>query len=270
MPTMRLDRRRGDALRPRKAAYDIRGRDLQGFGIRVRPSGREIRFVHVRCDGERVRRTVGDAGAVAASEARTRAAEPVAALRRDGAVPEDTVFEAVAGEAPAHHARILPRFRGRPVAGITRRDVRAWFVSPERPWRAARRARLKPATRPVGDGALDRRFPTAWFAAIHLIVTAGNGLPSVERGRRSEVRQAMARTMKRIMAVMARCEGDKPLSVQMGMDDAHLSSVRSGGRRGPGTPGRTTPFVAGPDRPQGRPRKVRPAPAAMAATSSGP
>ena len=133
MPAMHLDRCRADALRPRRAAYDIRDRDLRGFGIRVRPSGRRTWFVHVRCGGERVRRAVGDAGAVAAAEARTRAAEPVAALRRDGAAPEDTVFEAVAGEAPAHHARlrkprtvgvnrryyrnrILPGFRGRPAA----------------------------------------------------------------------------------------------------------------------------------------------------------
>ena len=135
MPTMPLDRRRTDPLRPRRAAYDIRDRGLRGFGIRVRPSGRRIRFVHVRCNGERVRRTVGDAGTAPASEARTRAAAgPAAALRRDGKVPEDTGFKAVAGEALAHHARlrkpetvevnrryyrnrILPGFRGRPVAG---------------------------------------------------------------------------------------------------------------------------------------------------------
>ena len=146
MPTMHLDQRRADALRPRRAAYDIRDRGLRGFGIRVRPSSRRIRFVHVQCDGERVWRTVGDAGAMPASEARTRAAELVAALRRDGVAPEDTVFEAVAGEALAYRARlrkpgtvevnrryyrsrILPGFRGRPVAGISGRDVRAWFAS---------------------------------------------------------------------------------------------------------------------------------------------
>ena len=65
MPAMHLDRRRADALRPRRAACDIRDRDLRGFGIRGRPSGRRAWFVHVRCDGEHVRRTVGDAGAVA-------------------------------------------------------------------------------------------------------------------------------------------------------------------------------------------------------------
>ena len=103
---MHLERRRADALRPRRAAYDIRDHGLRGFGIRVRPSGRRTWFVHVRCGGGRVRGTVGDAGATAVPEARTRAAEPVAALSRDGAAPEDRVLEAIAGEALAHHARL--------------------------------------------------------------------------------------------------------------------------------------------------------------------
>ena len=60
MPTMHLNQRRADALRPRKPAYDIRNRDLRGFGIRVRPSGRTIWFVHVQCGGEHARRTAAD------------------------------------------------------------------------------------------------------------------------------------------------------------------------------------------------------------------
>ncbi len=39
MATLRLNDRRVDALKPRKSAYDIRDRDLKGFGIRVLPSG---------------------------------------------------------------------------------------------------------------------------------------------------------------------------------------------------------------------------------------
>ena len=103
MPTMPLNQRRADALRPRRIAYDIRDRDLRGFGIRGRLSGRRIWFVHVRCDGERIWRAVGDAGAVAASEVNRR----------------------------YYRNRIPPGSRGRPVAGITRRDMRAWFVSPD-------------------------------------------------------------------------------------------------------------------------------------------
>ena len=58
---------------------------------------------------------------------------------------------------------------------------------------------------------------TVWFAAIHLIVTAKNGISSVELGRRLEGQQATAWTMQqKIMAVMARREGDKPLSGRVG------------------------------------------------------
>ena len=70
---------------------------------------------------------------------------------------------------------------------------------------------------------------TVWFAAIHLIVTAKNGISSVELGRRLGVKQATAWTMKqKIMAVMARREGDKPLSGRVEMDGA-----RSGARTKP-------------------------------------
>ena len=102
---------------------------------------------------------------------------------------------------------------------------------------------------------------TVWFAAIHLIVTARNGISSVEPGRRLGVGQTTAWTMKRrIMAVMARREGEKPLSGRVGMDDAHLGGVRSGGRRGRGAPGRT-PFVAAISTgPEGRQRKAKPVP----------
>ena len=41
MPPVRLDQRRAGTLRPRRTAYDIRDRDLKGFGIRVAPSGRK-------------------------------------------------------------------------------------------------------------------------------------------------------------------------------------------------------------------------------------
>ena len=102
---------------------------------------------------------------------------------------------------------------------------------------------------------------TVWFAAIHLIVTAKNGISSVELGRRLGVKQTTAWAMKRkIMAVMARREGEKPLSGRVEMDDAHLGGVRSGGRRGRGAPGRT-PFVAAISTgPEGRPRKAKPVP----------
>ena len=69
---------------------------------------------------------------------------------------------------------------------------------------------------------------TLWFAAVHLIVTAKNGISSVELGRRLGVKQPTAWTMKhKIMAVMARREADTPLSGRVEMDDAYTSAARA-------------------------------------------
>ena len=76
---------------------------------------------------------------------------------------------------------------------------------------------------------------TLWFAAIHLIVTAKNGISSVELGRRLGVKQPTAWAVKhKIMAVMARREGETALTGRVEMDDAYLGGVRSGGKRGRG------------------------------------
>ena len=76
---------------------------------------------------------------------------------------------------------------------------------------------------------------TLWFAAIHLIVTAKNGISSVELGRRLGVKQPTAWPVKhKIMAVMARREGETALTGRVEMDDAYLGGVRSGGKRGRG------------------------------------
>ena len=97
---------------------------------------------------------------------------------------------------------------------------------------------------------------TLWFAAVHLIVTAKNGISSVELGRRLGVKQPTAWTMKhKIMAVMARREADTPLSGRVEVDDAYLGGARAGGQAGPCAPGKT-PFVAAVSTsPEGRPRK---------------
>ena len=90
---------------------------------------------------------------------------------------------------------------------------------------------------------------TTWHAAatptpIHLIVTAKNGISSVELGRRLGVKQPTAWAVKhKIMAVMARREGETALTGRVEMDDAYLGGVRSGGKRGRGAAGKT-PFVA--------------------------
>ena len=102
---------------------------------------------------------------------------------------------------------------------------------------------------------------TVWFAAIHLIVTAKNGISSVELGRRLGVKQPTAWAVKhKIMAVMARREGETALTGRVEMDDAYLGGVRSGGKRGRGAAGKT-PFVAAVSTsPEGRPRKLKLAP----------
>ena len=99
---------------------------------------------------------------------------------------------------------------------------------------------------------------TLWFAAIHLIVTAKKGISSVELGRRLGVKQPTAWAVKhKIMAVMARREGETPLTGRVEMDDAYLGGVRSGGKRGRGAAGKT-PFVAAVSTsPEGRPRKLK-------------
>ena len=99
---------------------------------------------------------------------------------------------------------------------------------------------------------------TLWFAAIHLIMTAKNGISSVELGHGLGVKKPTAWTVERkIMAVMVRCEEETPLSGQIDMDDAYLGGAGSGSKRGRGAAGKT-PFVAAVSTsPEGRSRKVK-------------
>ena len=137
------------ALRPRKVAYDTRDGKLGGFGVRVLPSGRKRFFVHNQYRGERVWKIVGGAEDMTVDEARSRAIRTLAAIRRGEDPPRDpaeTLFEAVAqtvferyrplwkpGTLDVNRCylknQILPRFQGRQVADIDRRDVRDWFAS---------------------------------------------------------------------------------------------------------------------------------------------
>ena len=79
--------------------------------------------------------------------------------------------------------------------------------------------------------------------------------------RRLGVKQPTAWTVKhKIMAVMARREGETRLTGRVEMDDAYLGGVRSGGKRGRGAAGKT-PFVAAVSTsPEGRPGKLKLAP----------
>ena len=91
---------------------------------------------------------VGDAAGIGLEEARRQATELLAAIRRDEtpALAEDRLFETVAEEVFARYGRhwkpgtmkvnckylrntILPRFRGRNIADITKQDVQLWLAS---------------------------------------------------------------------------------------------------------------------------------------------
>ena len=150
MAAVRLEQRRVDALKSRKTAYDVRDRNLKGFGVRVLPTGGKRYFVHSQHGGRRIWRIVGRADEIGADEARSRARAMLAAIRSEGEEPSPAVaeipFEAVAEEVFRRYARnwkpstlevnrcyyrntILPWFRGRSIGRIAERDVRKWFAS---------------------------------------------------------------------------------------------------------------------------------------------
>ena len=150
MATLRLDQRRVDALKPRKSAYDVRDRELRGFGVRVLPSGARRYFIHSQHNGRRFWKIVGQAGDIDPDEARSRARTLLAAIRNgsgdETAAPADIAFETVAEEVFRRYARnwkpstlavnrgyyknqILPWFEGRPIAEIAASDVKRWFAS---------------------------------------------------------------------------------------------------------------------------------------------
>ena len=149
MPRIILTEARVKALRCRTTTYDIRDGNLKGFGVRVMPSGGKRFFVHCQHRGERIWKIVGDAGTLNLGEARSRAAEMLAAMRRGQEAPcepGETLFEAVAETVFQRYERvwkpstlyvnrnylrkqILPHFAGRRIDDIDRRDVRNWFAS---------------------------------------------------------------------------------------------------------------------------------------------
>ena len=150
MATVRLDQRRVHTLKARKSTYNLRDRDLKGFGVRVLPSGAKQYFVHSQHRGRRVWKIVGEAGSIRADEARARSKTLLAEIREghdtQAAAMPDTAFETVADEVFRRYARnwkpstlrvnrgyyhnqILPWFKGRPIGDITARDVRRWFAA---------------------------------------------------------------------------------------------------------------------------------------------
>ncbi len=99
---------------------------------------------------------------------------------------------------------------------------------------------------------------TTWFLAIHLIVTAKNGISSVELGRRLGVKQTTAWAMKqKLMQVMREREARKPLQGRIELDDAYLGGARRGGKRGRGAAGKTPVVAAVETTAARRPKKLK-------------
>ena len=150
MRNLSLNQSRVDRLKPQNSTYDIRDTDLKGFGIRILPSGKKSYFLQTQYEGRRRWTKISDADAMSEAEARSQARSLLAAIRKgQDSVPDlpaDIAFEAVADEVFAYYRRhwkprtlavnlnyyennILPWFKGRPIAGITRPEVLEWFES---------------------------------------------------------------------------------------------------------------------------------------------
>ncbi len=150
MPRIRLTQRRVESLRCQGTVRDLRDSELQGYGIRLSPSGAKRYFIHSQHQGRRVWKTVGDADAMSEAEARERARSMLASLRDDketeASKSGEALFETVAEEVFVRYGRrwkprtmsvnriylsrqILPFFSGRRIADINHQDVQAWFRS---------------------------------------------------------------------------------------------------------------------------------------------
>ena len=150
MSRTRLNQHRVEKLKPRNKTYNIRDGVLKGFGLRVLPSGKKHYFVHTQHHRQRIWKHIADAGAITEPEARARATSVLASIRNAergiDVLPEQIVFERVAEEVFQRYQRhwkpatlkvnqgyyrnqILPWFKSRPIADITRHDVQQWFAS---------------------------------------------------------------------------------------------------------------------------------------------
>ena len=149
MAVRRLTDARIKALKPGKSTRQVRDTALKGFGVRILPSGKKRYFIHTQRDGKRIWKSIGDPDRMNLADARNVARAALAAIRKGqpaATSPDETLFEVVAEEVFRRYARhwksstlrvnrgylratILPGFRGRQIADITRTDVWGWFLS---------------------------------------------------------------------------------------------------------------------------------------------
>ena len=148
MATRRLTQSQVDNLQPGKTTRNIRDKELKGFGVRILPSGRKCFFLHSQIDGRRVWHAIGDANDITLECACSKARSLLASRQHgdDPVVADQVPFETVAEEVFRRYGRhwkprtlkvnlgyyrkqILPWFKERAIADITRSDVRKWLVS---------------------------------------------------------------------------------------------------------------------------------------------
>ena len=223
MSRTRLNQHRVEKLKPRNKTYDIRDGVLKGFGLRVLPSGKKHYFVHTQHHRQRIWKHIADAGAITEFEARARATSVLASIRNVergiDVLPEQIVFERVAEDVfqryqrhwkPAtlevnrsyYRKQILPWFKSRPIADITRHDVQQWFASLH-------------AT-PV---AADRSAPVLSVIMTQAEVygyrpQASNPCLGIKRYRRGgRERFLSSDELHRLSVVLARYEAERPLHV---------------------------------------------------------
>ena len=145
MPKPGLTPKRIPAAKSKQDHYVIRDRKIKGLGLMVAPSGRKTFVIDKTLDGYRHKEAIGEVDTLTLMEARMLAGkrlDEVAALQTVGA---DTPFEIVAEFAMRRRERlwksstieinrtflqsyILPYFKDRSIASITRSDVEDWFA----------------------------------------------------------------------------------------------------------------------------------------------
>jgi integrase len=142
-----LTQRAVDASRPRSKRYGLRDGLVPGLQLIVQPTGHKAYALFVRIHGKQVKLHVGNAGVLSLGQARDGARHKLAMIARGEdpravkreAQPAPETFEIVARRFIERHAKphtkswrlteriiareLLPRWNGRPLASITKRDV---------------------------------------------------------------------------------------------------------------------------------------------------
>ena len=153
-----LNAKRVSNAKPRGVQYVIWDNNPRGLGLCVGPSGRKRFVLQFTRSGRRHYESLGDASSLRLKEARRTAKERIGAITAMNQVGPNSPFEVLAELAMMRMERlwkpgtrevnriylkstILPYFKGREIASITRRDVEEWFAGLHHKQGAANRAK---------------------------------------------------------------------------------------------------------------------------------